>query len=66
MEERIRGGILIVCQCYRIDAICVTEWKETRATSVGSAIWFEAPNTNMQKSYIGLSFELVPAKTIFT
>lgn len=59
LEDLIRGGISTEYQCCRIDANLFTECKETRARSVGSATRVEAPSTSMQKSSIGLSFELV-------
>jgi hypothetical protein len=52
LEERIRGGISIVCQCYRIDAIYIYRTEGDASNERGSAMWFEALDTNMQKSHI--------------
>jgi len=59
LEERIRGGILIVYQCYRIDAKRIYRTEGDASSERRSAMWFEALDTDMQKSYIRASFALV-------
>ena len=66
LEERIRGGMLIVCQCYRIDAECIYRTEGDASSERGCAMWFEAPNTSLQKSYISASLRYFKSRDLTT